>query len=362
VTVRQFPQPGDVVATRAQDQGGADLHGVALVARRDEPPQSETTDLSNVIPFARPRRAGAAAPFPLPSVAADERPAPQLAKIAIGASIAFFAVSLALHSGLLAMFWHEPRPRPSIGVEAISVEIVIGATAPAGAEPTPGEKEAVPAPQAEEHAEDKIVTGASRATTVMPQEVPVAAEETALEAQPQTIPEVQTVEPKPQEQPPETATAELQESTEPTERTQAPRPQVQAVQKAPERKRIDAPKDKKAAQKNQVATAAPSNSANNVGVGRSQLDEDRYRALVSARLVRYKQYPAGARGEGRPGVSFDVDGSGRVTSARLVSSSGNAAFDQEVVAMARRASPFPPPPDGKGRNFTVYVRFEEPRR
>jgi len=25
--------------------------------------------------------------------------------------------------------------------------------------------------------------------------------------------------------------------------------------------------------------------------------------------------------------------------------------------MARRASPFPAPPDGKGRNFTVPVRF-----
>jgi protein TonB len=56
-------------------------------------------------------------------------------------------------------------------------------------------------------------------------------------------------------------------------------------------------------------------------------------------------------------VSFSIDGGGRVTAARLAGGSGNPAIDQEVVAMARRASPFPPPPDGKGRNFTVPVRF-----
>ena len=56
-------------------------------------------------------------------------------------------------------------------------------------------------------------------------------------------------------------------------------------------------------------------------------------------------------------VSFAIDGGGRVTSARLASGSGNRGIDQEVVAMVRRASPFPAPPDGRGRNFTVPVRF-----
>ena len=67
-----------------------------------------------------------------------------------------------------------------------------------------------------------------------------------------------------------------------------------------------------------------------------------------------------ARSAGSQGVatvSFSIDGGGRVTSARLAGGSGNPAIDQEVVAMARRASPFPAPPDGKGRNFTVPVRF-----
>ena len=103
MTVRQFPQSGDIVATRAYDQGGADnLHGAVLVARRDDPPQSDVTDLSNVVPFARPRRQAAAAVFPLASVGADDRPAPFIAKLGIGRSIALVAGSLALHGALLA--------------------------------------------------------------------------------------------------------------------------------------------------------------------------------------------------------------------------------------------------------------------
>jgi TonB family protein len=360
--VRQFPQPGDVVATRAQDQGGADnLHGVVLVARRAAPTQTEATDLSNVVPFAPPRRHGAAAPaFPLPSVAADERPAPQIAKVAIGAGIAFFAVSLAMHSGMLALFWHEPRPMASIGIEVMNVEIVLGATTAAGLAPTPGEQEAIAAPSAESTPDEPVAESQSRAATVMPQEVPVAAQETAPEIKPkETPPEAETVEPRSQEQQPETAVAEVPAAEQPAEQKEQPRPQVQAVQKAPERKRIAAPTDKKAAQKKRVAAATPTDAASGIGRGRSD-NSANYNGRVAAHLARHKQYPASARASGAQGVatvSFSIDGGGRVTSARLARGSGHAAIDQEVVAMARRASPFPPPPDGRGRNFTVPVRF-----
>jgi len=362
VTIRQFPQPGDVIAKRVQDQGAADdLHGVVLVARRDEPLQSETSDLSNVVPFARPRRAGTAAPFPLPSVAVDERPAPQVAKIAIGASIAFFAVSLALHSGLLAMFWYQPRPMASIGVEVMTIEITLGATTAAGLAPTPGEQEAQPAAPSEQVTEDERVTEQqSRVATVMPQDVPVAAQETAPEVKPQETPsEVPTIDPKPQEQQPETAAAETPTATQPTERTEQPRPQVQAVQKAPERKRIEAPTDKKAAQKKQVTAAVASDAASGIGRGRSDRSAN-YAGRVHAHLARYKQYPAAARSagaQGTAGVSFSIDGSGRVTAVQLSKSSGHAIIDQEVVAMVRRASPFPAPDDGRGQNFNVSVPF-----
>jgi protein TonB len=134
---------------------------------------------------------------------------------------------------------------------------------------------------------------------------------------------------------------------------------VTAVQTAPERKRIAAPTDKKATQKKQRAAATQSTAASGIGRGRSD-NSANYNGMVAAHLARHKQYPAAARSAGTQGiatVSFSIDGSGRVTSARLARGSGNAAIDQEVVAMARRASPFPAPPDGRGRNFTVPVRF-----
>jgi colicin import membrane protein len=96
-----------------------------------------------------------------------------------------------------------------------------------------------------------------------------------------------------------------------------------------------------------------------VGVGRSDRDTN-YPGLVSAHLRRYRQYPADARNRGDQGtaaVSFGLDSGGRVTSARLVRGSGITSIDQEVQAMVRRASPFPAPPDGRPRSFTVPVNF-----
>ncbi len=95
------------------------------------------------------------------------------------------------------MFWHQPRPMASIGIEVMTVEIALGATTAAGLAQTPGEQEvqAVVAPS-EERALEEPVTEQSRVATVMPQEVPVATQETAPEAKPQeTPPEAETVEP-----------------------------------------------------------------------------------------------------------------------------------------------------------------------
>jgi TonB family protein len=52
-----------------------------------------------------------------------------------------------------------------------------------------------------------------------------------------------------------------------------------------------------------------------------------------------------------------LDGSGRVTSSSVVRSTGAAILDQELAAMARRASPFPPPPGGRAVSFTVPIGF-----
>lgn len=364
MTVKQLPQPSEVVATRAHDRDNVDnLHGVVLVARRDEPMQSAATDLSNIVPFARPRRQAAApVAFPLPAVSEDDRSLPLAAKLGIVAGLACIAVSLILHGGLLAIFWHAPKPMASIGIEVMTVEITLGATTAAGLAPTPGEQEALAVAPSEQPTQDEPVPEQSRAATVMPQEVPVAAVETAPEVKREEAPaETQTVEPQAQTAEmavTETASVTRQDET-PPEHTEQPRPQVTTAQTAPERKRIAAPTDKKTTQKKQHAAATPTTAASGIGRGRSD-NSANYNGTVAAHLARYKQYPASARSSGAQGiatVSFSIDGGGRVTSARLARGSGNPAIDQEVVAMVRRASPFPAPPDGRARNFTVPVRF-----
>jgi protein TonB len=328
------------------------LHGAVLVARRDEPLQSDATDLGNVIPFVRPHRHGATAPFPLPSVAASERPAPHGAKFGFGRGIALLVGSLALHSTLLALFWHQPRPMASIGIEVMSVEIVLGATTAAGLAPTPGEQEAQAAASSEQPKQDEPVTEQpSRAATVMPQEVPVALQETA--------PEV-----KPQEQQPETAAAETPAATQPAEQ---PHPQVQAVQQATERKRIEAPTDKNAVQKKQEATDTAIDAARGVGYGRSDRTST-YEGMVAAHIMRHNQAPAAVRRAAMArGVTsdfavtleYEIDGYGHVTSTKVIVSSGNQAIDQAVIAVVQKASPVPRPPDGKPRRFSQRLAYNE---
>ncbi len=89
-----------------------------------------------------------------------------------------------------------------------------------------------------------------------------------------------------------------------------------------------------------------------------------YARQVLAHLARQKRYPAALRDRGVTGtvrVSFTIDGSGAVRSVSLAGSSGAAPLDEEALAMARRASPFPPIPPEAGRTlmaFTGSVRFD----
>lgn len=119
----------------------------------------------------------------------------------------------------------------------------------------------------------------------------------------------------------------------PAERTSAPTAQAQAAPTA--------------AAPSQGASSAPSVSPAS------------WRGTLLAHLNRYKRFPGGAN-PGTVQVSFSIDRSGRVLSARLVSGSGDAALDEEAVAMIRRASPVPAPPAGLGGGtiaLAVPVKF-----
>jgi protein TonB len=288
----------------------------------------------------------------------------------------FAALSLAMHGALFAVFWREPEPLASIGLEVISVELVVGATAPAGIAQAPGEQEVQAAAVTNTQPVEPEQTAEQQATE-QPQTVQAALEERApapQAAQAEPKPSVAMVEtPQPdmataaaRESPPEAAEFSLlpQPAEQPAEPESEAKPVQEAPPKpvknatpAPERRRIDAPTRDNAVR--QAKASAPSTAANNVGVGRSDTDTN-YIGRVSAHLRRHQQYPSDARNRGDQGtatVSFSLDGGGRVTSARLVSGSGISSIDSEVQAMVRRASPFPAPPSGRSASFTVPVSF-----
>ena len=383
---------GEVVPLPRNDSDRADL-GAVIPARAEQ--ASSTADFSNVLPFARPR-GGDAPEVTLPAELARVSSTGALsARQAAGA-----AFSLLIHGGLLTLFLlHREPPLNSIGLEAMSVEIVLGATAPAGVATPPGEAQTQSASAPDEQStevaptepkateQEQTVEVAKQETapeqkTEQPKaetkpdqskvhETAAAPEQQAAQAEPKpTVAMVESPDPEmatatPREAPPDAADVTLlPQPDKPVEKKPDPKPAQAAPPKpvknaapAREQRRIAAPTREKAAK--EAKASSPSTRANNIGVGRSDKDTN-YPGLVSAHLRRFQQYPAAARSRGDQGtasVTFGIGGSGSVTSVRLARSSGIGSIDQEVQAMVRRASPFPAPPGGHAQSFTIPVNF-----
>jgi protein TonB len=86
-----------------------------------------------------------------------------------------------------------------------------------------------------------------------------------------------------------------------------------------------------------------------------------WQRLLVAQLERNKRYPPGAGGEqGTARLAFRIDRRGHLLSSRIAQSSGSAALDQETLALAHRAQPFPAPPADIGDDqlsFVVPIRY-----
>lgn len=91
--------------------------------------------------------------------------------------------------------------------------------------------------------------------------------------------------------------------------------------------------------------------------------EAAYGRKLLSHIERRKRYPAAARAAGVAGavrLSVTIDRSGQLRSARVSKGSGHFVLDEEALATARRASPYPAPPDGIGGktfSFSVTLRF-----
>ncbi|MBY5446664.1 TonB family protein [Rhizobium leguminosarum] len=89
-------------------------------------------------------------------------------------------------------------------------------------------------------------------------------------------------------------------------------------------------------------------AGNNDGVGTAA--KANYDGKVRSRIRRAIRTPRGV--EGTVVVTFSVNGSGGLTSVRVVSGSGVPEIDQLAIDAVRRAAPFGATPGGGGRSFT----------
>jgi len=396
----------DVAGPRAQGAAG-DLSDVVPLAEREPASSAPPISATNVIPFVRPRRdappARSAADIAFDPAA---RPAPLLIarerRIQIAALL---ALSVGVHAGLYVLFNRDPEPMASVALDTISVEIMVGDNRPAGVD-APGQQQAqtVPAdhpnPNPLDPDTNTVKVEETRPTEAKPvQETQRLAETAVTETAPErprsqaaeTPPAPRTTETPPDrteqrqdvavlradetpvprepelsaapEEPAKVVPAEP-DRAEPVRTETRPQPQPKAAPKQEAKKKQDTrPKERpgletRTASREPNPTGPRQNSVSGAGPASSWSNAN-YSGLVEAHLKRYKRYPAEAqsRGEqGRATVSFALDGGGRVTRVSLVRGTGHAALDQEAVAMVRRASPFPAPPDGRAQ-ITAPVNF-----
>ena len=89
-----------------------------------------------------------------------------------------------------------------------------------------------------------------------------------------------------------------------------------------------------------------------------------YSSTLGRAIAKHKQYPKVAQMRGWQGdclLDLKLDGSGNVLSASVKESSGHETLDNQALEMARKAAPFPAPPEvlrDRSFNLTVPVSFK----
>lgn len=89
---------------------------------------------------------------------------------------------------------------------------------------------------------------------------------------------------------------------------------------------------------------------------------DTWEGRVLTALNKVRQYPRMAmlrRRQGVPYIRFVIDRDGKVLASRIERSSSFVELDREAIALPRRASPLPKPPDDKpGQTIELVVPVE----
>ena len=241
----------------------------------------------------------------------------------------------AVLSGLAALALAAQRPADSAGDQPETPVVIMLAPPPA---PAP-EPVAAPAPLAEAE---------PPAEPVQPETAEAPPDPTPPEpAAPEPAP-VQEAAPDPVPPQPPAAVPPEALAIRPVPR---PSRRAEPASRQPLPRQTTASTDRRAAPQNPAqAEPAPRRQAA-VSAGAGRRAEASYRAQVLRRIRMTPKRPAP-----QPGVAvvgFSVGPSGQLDGVRVLRSSGSAALDRLALDHIRRAAPFPAPPDGAARDFTL---------
>lgn len=158
-------------------------------------------------------------------------------------------------------------------------------------------------------------------------------------------------------------------------RSLRPKPRTAEFEAAHEPVQVAKPKPQPAAKPTPRAKPAPGNSERNAQAGEATGQREavarqsgtagrqqaagnaaasNYPGLVMRKLSRAGKPRVNARGTAV--VAFSIAANGGLSSVSLARSSGSAALDQAALRLVRGAGPFPKPPAGARRSFSIQIK------
>ena len=260
-----------------------------------------------------------------------------------------------------------PPPAPVIEMAPMVVTPAVPEQAAMLDAVMPDQTEPVEETEKVTEAEPEKVTGQAEPTVEQPETVPPDETEPA-----------QTTEAEPVDQPrPDEVIPDVVEAAAPEVVVPLPQPKpveepkekkpVQAKAKKPVEKPKPKPRKEKAEPAKTVATASAETkpaaraAAPKSAAGVSGVSPAKWESRLTAWINRHKRYPSAAksrRAQGNVNVTFTVDASGRVLSARVARSSGDADLDRAALAVLQGATvPAPPPELGSRVSRTAPFVF-----
>ena len=212
----------------------------------------------------------------------------------------------------------------------------------------------------------------ARKTITPPAEKVLRSETTRLAPAPDTQPALPPEPAKARKTRPEETHTPPKKSAEPQDNnatiTRSPRPKQRVTRTEP--REITTPKPQpqakpapsgnaeRSAQAGQAAGTERAKAITSGAHGKSDsagnASASNYPGLIMRKLARAPRLRMSARGEAV--VAFRVASNGGLASVSIARSSGSSALDQAALRVVQRAAPFPPPPNGARRSFSVQIK------